>query len=270
VIGDPGVDAVYIATPPSTHREYTLAAAKAGKPVYVEKPMALNFAQCQEMIEACERARVPLFVAYYRRALPRFLQVKSWIDEGRIGKALAVSLRLFQKPSRNDLERIPHWRVDRAISGGGYFVDLGSHMIDLVQFLLGPIASVGGFTANQAGRYEVEDAVGATFRFESGVLGTGLWTFSAAENLDAVEIVGTKGRIRYATFENRPVTLEADGASESRSIPHPEHIQQPLIQSVVHELLGKGSCPSTGRSGATTSRIMDRVLAQEAPHGSFR
>lgn len=76
LINDPGVDAIYIATPPAFHKEYTLLSAAAGKPVYVEKPMALNFEECQEMIQACRSARVPLFVAYYRRALARFLKIK--------------------------------------------------------------------------------------------------------------------------------------------------------------------------------------------------
>ena len=72
LIHDPAVDAVYIATPPSSHKEYTLMSAAAGKPVYVEKPMARNTAECQAMIAACHKANVPLFVAYYRRALARF------------------------------------------------------------------------------------------------------------------------------------------------------------------------------------------------------
>jgi len=262
LIRDPEVDAVYIATPPSSHREYAIAVARQGKPVYVEKPMARSFEECQEMIEACEAAGVPLFVAYYRRALPRFLQVKSWLEDGRIGQVLAVNLRLFHRPSRDDLEGMKHWRVDRAISGGGYFVDLGSHMIDLVQFLLGPIRSVGGLAGNQMGRYDVEDVVGAAFRFENGTLGTGLWTFNASTDLDEVELIGTAGRIHYSTFQNHPVVLASGGKTESVVIPHPEHIQQPLIQSMVDELHGRGKCPSTGRSGSTTSWVMDRILEE--------
>jgi predicted dehydrogenase len=223
--------------------------------------MALNFAECQQMIEACKAAGVPLYAAYYRRALPRFLQVKSWLDEGRIGSVLAVSLRLFQKPAQIDLEGVKHWRVSPAISGGGYFVDLGSHMIDLLQFLLGPIQSARGLTANQMRLYEAEDAVGAMFRFEKGALGTGLWVFNASEYLDEAEIVGTGGRIRYSTFQNQPVVLESRGETEERDIPNPEHIQQPLIQAIVDELLGKGESPSTGRTGSLTNLVMDRILS---------
>lgn len=102
LIDDKDIDAVYIATPPSSHKEYALAVARAGKPVYVEKPMALNYAECQEMIQACEEAKVPLFTAFYRRTLPRFLKLKSLLDEGQIGTVRGVILRLCQKPSEED------------------------------------------------------------------------------------------------------------------------------------------------------------------------
>ena len=133
LIKDKDVDAVYVATPPSSHKEYVLAVARAGKPVYVEKPMALHYAECQEMIQACEDAKVPLFTAFYRRALPRFLKLKSLLDDGQIGTVRGVNLRLYQKPSEADQNGIEQWRVDPNIAGGGYFVDLGSHMIDLLQ-----------------------------------------------------------------------------------------------------------------------------------------
>ena len=145
LIADPEVDAVYVATPPSSHRDYALAAAKAGKPVYVEKPMALSHAECRAMIDGSARADVPLFVAYYRRALPRFLKVKQLIDDGTLGDVRLVSVSLYQRPIADHMNRaaLP-WRVMPAIAGGGLFVDLGCHMLDLLDFLLGPIARVAG------------------------------------------------------------------------------------------------------------------------------
>jgi 1,5-anhydro-D-fructose reductase (1,5-anhydro-D-mannitol-forming) len=262
LIYDNDVDAVYVATPPSSHKEYALAAARAGKPVYIEKPMALNFSECQEIIQACENANVPLFTAYYRRALPRFLKIKSLLDEGRIGVVRGVTLRLFQRPSAEDKKGARQWRVDPNIAGGGYFVDLGSHMIDLLQYLLGPMKAAVGFSSNQGKLYEAEDAVSGSFTFESGAHGVGLWCFNANEDIDSTEIIGSQGKISYATFREVPITVERDGAVERFDIPHPEHVQQPLIQSVVAELLGVGKSPSTGRTGAMTSWVMDRMLAR--------
>lgn len=260
LINDPAVDAVYIATPPATHMEYTIKVAQAGKPVYVEKPMARNFSECQRMIAACEQAAVPLFVAYYRRALPRFLKLKEIIARGDIGEIRTVNVRFYRKPTKADLSGEYHWRIDPEIAGCGYFCDLGSHMIDLMQFFFGPITDVNGFTDNQAGLYKVEDVVSAAFRFGNGVQGSGTWCFTAGEDLDQTEIVGSQGKISYATFGNSPFIVHAKERRKEYMIPHPEHIQQALIQTIVDELTGTGKCPSTGISAAQTNRVIDTIL----------
>lgn len=262
LIHDPEVDAVYIATPPSSHKEYVCAVARAGKPVYVEKPMGLNHAEGAAMIEACERAKVPLFTAFYRRALPRFLKVKSLLDEGLIGEVRSVSVRLYQPPTDDDLNGVPHWRVDPSIAGGGYFVDLGSHMVDLLHFLLGPITSVAGFSSNQQALYEAEDSVSAAFTFATGVQGTGLWCFNTGDRHDFTEIVGSRGSITYATFLNSPIELRSGEKTDRFAIPNPEHIQQPLIQTIVDQLHGAGTSPSNGKTGAMTSWVIDNILSR--------
>jgi predicted dehydrogenase len=260
LVADPGVDAVYVATPPSSHLRYTRLAARAGKPVYVEKPMALDHAECRAMIEACAAAGVPLFTAYYRRALPRFLRIKALLDAGAIGTIRAVAIqmcRAYAPPAGP-----PPWRVDPAVAGGGLFVDLASHQLDLLDFFLGPITAAEGVAANQGGLYAAEDVVAATFGWETGVRGAGLWSFSAWGDTDRTEIVGTRGRLLYATFGEAPVILETDAGLESLDLPLPAHAQQPLIQTIVDELLtGTPSCPSTAASAARTTRIIDTLLA---------
>lgn len=261
LISDPEVDAIYIATPPSSHMEYALLSARAGKPVYVEKPMALTFAECQAMIEACKVAGVPLFVAYYRRALERFLKVKQLLDAHAIGDVRFVTVTL-QQPLIAGVEsgqELP-WRVNPEIAGGGLFVDVGSHMLDLLDFFLGPISAAAGFATNQAGLYPAEDIVSGAFRFESGVQGMGTWCFSAFDRLDRTEIVGTRGSIAYATFRAQPVVLTTADGVTTYMFDDPPHIQQPLIQLVVDELTGAGGCPSTGESAARTSWVIDQLL----------
>ena len=261
LINDPEVDAVYIATPPSSHKEYTLLSAAAGKPVYVEKPMALNFEECQEMIKACQSTEVPLFVAYYRRALARFLKVKELIDAGAIGDVRFVNVTFYQPIAQEELDpnSLP-WRVQPEIAGGGRFVDLASHMLDLLDFLLGPLQEACGFAASQAHRYPAEDIVTGTFKFESGVQGVGVWCFTGFDRCDQTEIVGSQGKITYSTFDAQPVVLIEDQRRTELACEYPPHIQQPLIQTVVDELNGNGTCPSTGESGARSSRIMDQIL----------
>lgn len=260
LINDPEVDAVYVATPPSSHKEYTLMSAVAGKPVYVEKPMALNFAECQEMIAACAQRRIPLFVAYYRRTLPRFLKIKELVEAGAIGEVRFANITFYQPMSAEDLNPDKPWRVDPTVAGGGRFVDLASHMLDFLDYALGPICDVQGFAGNQARKYAAEDIVTGSFRFASGVHGVGTWCFSAFENRDVTEIVGTDGRISYSTFDAKPITLTTREGSTEFTFDYPQHIAQPLIQTVVNELNGAGKCPSTGETAARTSWLMDQML----------
>jgi len=261
LIGDTDVDAVYVATPPAFHKTYTLLSAQAGKPVYVEKPMALNFGECEAMIQACRTARVPLFVAYYRRALARFLKIKELIDAQAVGEVRFVTITLYQPPGQEELhpETLP-WRVKPEIAGGGLFVDLASHMLDFLDYLLGPIRDVQGLASNQARRYPAEDIVTGTFRFEAGAHGTGTWCFTGFDRCDRTEIVGSEGRITYSTFDAQPVVLTTARGRTEVACDYPTHVQQPLIQKVVDELNGTGTCPSTGESAARTSRVMDKML----------
>lgn len=263
LIHDPDVDAVYIATPPDSHAEYTLRVAGAGKPIYVEKPMGRTYAECELMLDACNQAGVPLFVAYYRRCLPQFVYVKQLLDAGAIGAVRLVTIELFQAPQPGDTAQPTPWRIVPSISGGGYFFDLGSHELDILDYLLGPIVDAQGMAANQAGLYAAEDVVTGTFRFASGVQGVGSWSFTVDEHdqRDTIEIVGDRGRIQFSCFAlDNPVVVWRQGAVEEQSFTMPAHVQQPLIQSVVDHLLGRGQCPSTGESGARANWVMDQFV----------
>jgi predicted dehydrogenase len=263
LINDPDVDAVYIATPPSSHKKYVFDVANAGKPVYVEKPMALSYKECLEMVEFCEQRNVPLFAAYYRRALPRFIKIKSLIEEKTMGEVRCVNVRLRQKPSEKDLLQLENWRTNPSIAGCGYFCDMASHTIDILQFILGEIKETKGFSGNQQKLYEAEDIVSASFIFESGIQGTGSWCFSSNNEVDETEIVGSEGRIIFPTFQLIPTILETKNSKEEFDIKNPPHIAQLLIQTIVDELRGVGRCPSTGRTGASASRVMDKILGRE-------
>lgn len=263
LIADPQVNAVYIATPPNTHMQYAIKAMQAGKPVYVEKPMGMNSAECEEMIRTSETTNQKLFVAFYRRALPYFLKVKELLESGVIGNVLTVEVKQYRSPRVSNLTSSDHtWRVNKDIAGEGYFYDLASHTLDILDFLLGEITDAKGFSANLGQFYEVKDTISAILKFKSGVIGSGRWCFvtSAQTDVDSIIITGTKGEIRFSTFAFSPILLLSDTVSESFDIPSPEHIQQPLIQTIVDELRGVGKCPSTGVSGARTSRVMDLIL----------
>lgn len=265
LIHDPEVNAIYIATPPGSHEEYTLKAAKAGKPVYVEKPMARTHQECMSMVEACKRANVPLFTAYYRRCLPNLLHVKSLLESGAIGDVRYVNI-LLNKTLQPDIVwasgNNDNWRVVPEISGGGYFFDLASHQLDMMDFLFGPIQNPKGISRSQAGLYKAEDIVMGTFEFENGILGQGTWCFNTSKVSDkeVTTIVGSKGQVSFPFFSDHSVTLEREGKEkEIMKFDIPVNIQHPLIQTIVDELLGTGKCPSTGVSGARTNKVMEML-----------
>jgi len=260
LITDPDVDAVYIATPPGDHCDYALRVAAAGKPCYVEKPIARNYSECLQMIEAFAAAGQSLFVAYYRRALPRFLKARELISGGAIGQVTGVSYRFSQSRDKTTDPDDPPWRVVAERAGGGYFLDLGSHTLDILDFLLGPLTGVSGSAANVASPYDTEDVVAMHFTALDGAAGTASWNFAAGVGEDIIEITGDKGRVALSCFGNDPVRVITTDAGEAFDLPDPPHVQQPLIQTIVDDLLGRGRCESTGESAARTSRVMDEVL----------
>lgn len=263
IISDPNIDAVYVATPPNTHKEYAIRAMRAGKSVYVEKPMAMNYEECLEMIAVSRETGQKLFPAFYRRALPYFLQIKTLLEKQTIGKVLLVAVTHYKTPLESDLAPDKHfWRVDPQIAGEGYFYDLVPHTLDILDFLLGEIEDAKGFSVNRAGIYTAKDTFTASFNFKTGVLGSGQWCFVVApeEERESVEIIGSKGKITFSIFSFLPIKLEIGSSVQTFEFNPPEHIEQPLIQTVIDELRGVGVSLSTDESGARTARVMDLIL----------
>lgn len=261
LINDPEVDAVYIATPPGAHCEIALRTAAAGKPAYVEKPMARHTPECDAMIAAFAKAGRKLFVAYYRRALPRFVKVKEMLEGGALGRLTGISYRYSAAPGTAlDAANLP-WRLQAASSGGGLFLDVGSHVLDLLDFYFGPLQQARGSAARFAGPAEVEDVVTMTFRTAAGAPGSASWDFSTRGAEDDLELTGTKGRLSLAILNAAPAVLTTDRGTELLDLPNPPHVHQPLVQSVVDELLGRGTCPSTAETARRTSALMDTVLS---------
>lgn len=266
LIGDPEVNAVYIATPPDVHPEYAIKAMKAGKPVYVEKPMARNFTECEAMNRVSRETGVPLFVAYYRRTLPYFIKLKELIDQKVIGDIRMVMITLHWPPYQEEVgaDPQPRWRVFPGISGGGHFHDLASHQFDFLEHALGPIKYAGGIARNQAGLYPADDVVAADFEFESGVVGTGSWCYTVhpSSRLDQSWLIGSNGRIGFSFFESSIIKVETPEGIAEYNVPYPPHVQQPLLETIVKELRGEGKCPSTGETGARANLIMDWICTR--------
>ena len=260
LLADREVDAVYIATPPSSHKDFVLQAARAGKPVLVEKPMALSVAECEAMIAACQQAKVPLRVAYYRRKLPRFEKMRELIQSGAIGEPRAIAVRQFQK---SDAPLPQPWKVDAAINGGGLFVDVQSHTLDWLQAVFGPVREIAGVATNAAKTYAAEDTASYSLLFQNGVVASGIFAYSVARAEESVTVYGAEGEIAMSFFApSGALRLTRHGAEEIFKLPDPPHVHQPLIQAFVNELNGGPALDSTGETGLATTRIMDEILRQ--------
>lgn len=263
LLADPQVNAVYIATPPSSHAALTQMAAKAGYPVYVEKPMARTYAACLAMVETCKAYRVPLYVAYYRRYLPNYRFIKELVASDAIGQLQTYSIELFRQANAHIDTSAQNWRVQPDVAGDGYFYDLASHQLDYLDFLLGEVTHATGIAVNQAGLYPANDLVTGVMQHSNGVVGTGTWCFTAgrAAVRDITTLTGSKGFIRFPTYDGSFVEVAKNGQELKRyDFERPAHIQQPLIQAVVHDLRsGTEACVSTGVSAARTNRVMEWI-----------
>ena len=209
------VDAVYIATPPGSHLEYALLACAARKPVYVEKPMARCHAECVEMVRAFSEAELPLFVAFYRRALPRFQKARDLVASGQLGPITGVSYKREQPFHRQIDPRNLPWRVQAEYSGGGVFVDIACHTLDILDYIFGPLEEVSGTAANVGSPYDVEDSVSMRFKVRSGAPGTAQWNFASEVDVDEIVIQGERGEVRLSTFGREPVELRTEAGARS-------------------------------------------------------
>ncbi|MBI9093821.1 MAG: Gfo/Idh/MocA family oxidoreductase [Sphaerochaeta sp.] len=261
LIDDPEVDAIYIATHPSSHMEYTLKVAEAGKPVYCEKPLAISSEDSKRMTAFCKEKGVPFFSAYYRRALPKFLKIKALLDSGIIGEIRYVHVSMHQSLPEEDKLKEGSWRVNPELSRGGLILDVGSHALDLLDWYFGPIEEAQGFTENQSKAYAAEDIVSGSWKHANNVLGSGIFCFNTYKDEDKTIICGSKGELSYSVFANEePIHIRTKEGEQTIEVGKPpEHIAQPMIQMVVNELLGKGTCPSTGESGSRTDWVMEKL-----------
>lgn len=260
LINDKDIDAIYIATPPDSHLFYALKVAEAGKPCCIEKPLAPSYRESSLIYEAYKKKDIPLFVAYYRRSLPRFNRIKDWLSENKIGEIRHINWHLSQTPIAVDLSGGYNWRTDPMVAPGGYFDDLASHGLDLFTYFLGEVKEASGISLNQQGLYAAKDAISACWLHKGGITGVGVWNFGI-EPMDRVEIFGSKGKILFSVFEENPLTLDIEGKKVEIFIEHPKHIQMPHVENMKKHLLEKGFFhPSNGQTAAHTSWVMDQIL----------
>ncbi|MDP3468886.1 MAG: Gfo/Idh/MocA family oxidoreductase [Daejeonella sp.] len=260
LINDQDINAIYIATPPDSHEQYTIAAFKAGKPVYVEKPMALNSSEAQRMLEASEEYSCKLSIAHYRRAQPRFLEIRRLIQNNTLGDILSAEIKLFQAPTPGVADS---WRVNPLISGGGLFHDLAPHQLDLMLYFFGKPISVSGSSSNRGKNYQADDYVTADIIFGNHVPFNGIWDYTVTTDMecDLCEIKGTKGILQFPIFTDG-CRLTLEGQTTDLHFPPIQHVQQPMIEQVVNYFLDKGPNPCSASEALIVMEMMDRVTGK--------
>lgn len=261
LLADSSIDAVYIATPPVFHRDYAIAALKAGKNVYLEKPVTLNAAECDAILSAEAETGGKISAAHYRRFVPSFVKLGELLQAGAIGKPRLIQLDMLQPPASNLIaQTADNWRVNPALSGGGLFHDLAPHQLDLMLHWFGEPMAAQGFAANLAGLYPAADTVQGWALFPDQLVLQGRWHFAAPadQTRDLCEIIGSEGRIEINFFGQQIIRLENAQGRQTYELPNPEHIQQPMIEQVNRYFLGEGDNPCSVEEARSVMALMDR------------
>lgn len=274
LLADPEINAVYIATPPDAHELYAIAAMKAGKSVYVEKPMSINAASCKRMLDAEQHYNAKLTVAHYRREQPVFRKIKLLIEENAIGAVKFITLNYFQPALSKEEMSEPknQWRVNPAIAGGGLFHDIAPHQLDMMLHLFGPVDMVAGTAVQQADQSAADDMVAGVLRFENKAIFTGAWCFSAppAVRRDSCEIVGDAGRLTFSFFGQPQIEITTGDTTQTISFDTLPHVQQPMIQAAVNYFLNQKPNPCSAEIGFQVMNIIDTFTRSPSHIASVR
>jgi predicted dehydrogenase len=261
ILGDAGVDAVVLATPHSLHWTQAIAAARAKKHVFVEKPFTLTVATGSEAIQACERNGVVLAVGHNRRFSQAARMMKSMIDGGECGQILHVEAN-YSGPGGFRLQP-GQWRAKRDEAPGGGLTPMALHLVDTLTWLLGPMSRLAAISKRQAIAVEIDDTTSVQFELESGVTGH-LGTLMATAMTSYLRIYGTNASIearenfKELTIEpvdpSRPITrhrfnidetvqdeLRAFAAACAGGAPYPVRPAEALRNVAVVEAIKKSS-----------------------------
>ena len=262
LINDKEVNAIYIATPPSSHESYLEMALKAGKPVYVEKPVTVNSASVKRMMEMEKNHDDKVSVAHYRRGLPLFNKIKQLVNDGAIGKVKLILLRTLQPTVSKIISQTgDNWRINPEISGGGLFHDLSPHQLDIMYWIFGEPQQTYVQSANQGKLYNAPDLTMVQLGFANDIYFNGIWNFNVAESAtsDSCEIIGDKGTIRFSFFRVSTIELVTGTGTEIFELEYPVNIQQPHINNVVRFFRGEGANPCSLEEALVTMKVMDKA-----------
>ena len=258
LITDVEINAVYIATPVYLHKEQTIAAAKAGKHVLCEKPMALHAKDCELMIETCKEHNVSLGIAYYRHFYPVIARLKDIILSGEIGEPVLVEVQAFEWFHRKPGEP-RYWLLEKKLSGGGPMMDFGCHRIEVLQHLFGSVKDIQAQLFNVHFKREVEDTAYASLLFKNHTQAIIRVTHAAFEARDTLDIFGTKGTIHIPVLNNGTMIVKTEKGERTENHPPHQNVHQPLIEDFTNALLENITPVVDGQIGKEVNLILDNI-----------
>jgi predicted dehydrogenase len=262
LIADEEIEAVYIATPVNLHAEQTIAAAGASKHVLCEKPMAMNVAECDRMIAACQANNVKLGIAYYRHFYPAINRIKEIIAAGEIGHPVIAQINAFEwfNPEPSSPRR---WLIDKAQAGGGPMLDFGCHRIEVLQNILGPITQTGSLLNTVVFERQVEDTGVAVFQFARGTLGVLSITHAARQSQDTVAIFGSLGSIHVESLNEGTVAIKTGAGERLEALPPAQNFHQPLIDDFTQAVIEDRQPQVDAEIGREVTRIEAQIYRED-------
>jgi 1,5-anhydro-D-fructose reductase (1,5-anhydro-D-mannitol-forming) len=252
-LSDSAVHAVYIATPVVLHAPQSIQALRAGKHVLCEKPMAMNETEARSMVHAAESSGRTLGVAYYRRTYPKMQRARELIAAGVIGKPVFAELTCHEWRDETDSAR--SWLLDPAQAGGGPLYDIGSHRIDVLNFLFGEPQRATGYVSNAIHHYAVEDNATVMIDYAGGVRGIVDVRWNSKVRRDECRIRGTEGEMELSPL-NGPELIYPGGRE---NLPPHANLHYPMIENFVGAVLGKAALLASGASSYWTDWVIERA-----------
>jgi predicted dehydrogenase len=253
LLGDPEVNAIYVATPHYLHKDHSIMAAKAGKAILCEKPMGTSLADAQAVVDLCREQNVPLAVAYYRRYWPDVQKIRVLLQDGAVGRINHVRVQLCDYFGGDPNRR---WIVDQQQSGGGALSNAGSHWIDLIRYLIGEVVEVKAYCSYSSG-FEVEDTAVLLLKTVSGalIMFSASWVGTSINDFD---VVGTEGRILASPLTSGRIALQRRGKEpEYFDLPHSGPAHQEFIADLIPRLQNGQAVSIPGTEAVEAWRIME-------------
>lgn len=277
ILSNPGVDAVVLATPHSMHTEQIVAAAAAGKHVFVEKPLGLNRMEAERAAAACAQRKVVLAVGYNWRFQPALREARRMLEDGRLGKLLHIEGN-FCGPSAYRFRR-EHWRQDRDESPAGGMTGRGVHVVDAMLYLAGQVDTVQAQSYRLAQDFGMDDTTSMLFRFKAGASGY-LGTVIATAETWRMQVFGSKGWVEVGdvehltTWEMRACFINPDDIKKKQK---PQVLAFPQVSTERAELERFAEAAAAGEPIAVPGgdevhnvAVFEAIVASAADHSLRR